>query len=75
MTFFHVFKDFNIWGDKMNSPSIIYSGYQIEPKQSNRCCQNCKYYIPVDEYMGKCYEFEVLPYAGCNFYEEKENKN
>ncbi len=56
----------------MNSPVPEYSDYQLNPEQSQRCCQNCKHYIPVDQYKGICYEFEVLPYAGCKFYEEKE---
>jgi hypothetical protein len=56
----------------MNSPIKEYSGYTTLPEQSERCCENCRHYIPVDQYKGRCYEFEVLPYAGCNFYEEKE---
>ncbi|MBH1942172.1 hypothetical protein I5677_14830 [Mobilitalea sibirica] len=56
-----------------SSPDVVYSGYNLAPMKSERCCQNCKHYAPTDDLKGKCYEYEVLPYAGCNFFEKKEN--
>lgn len=56
-------------------PDSAYSGYSTEPDDRKRCCKNCKKYIPTDNIKGMCYEYEVLPYAGCDFFEEKDKND
>lgn len=57
-----------------NSPDAAYSGYCQSADNKEKCCMNCMYYVPVDDMKGLCYEYEVLPYAGCNFFVVKEEK-
>jgi hypothetical protein len=54
-------------------PDSAYSGYSTQPDNLSRCCKDCKKFVPTDGVKGMCYEYEVLPYAGCNFFEKKEN--
>jgi hypothetical protein len=56
----------------LKTPDIQYSGYTETPEQETRCCINCKFYKPIDDKRGKCYEYEVLPHAGCELFKERE---
>ena len=47
-------------------------GYKFFPPDSKRCCKNCNNYHPIDKTRGICYEYEVLPNGGCNFFTPKD---
>ena len=71
--------DLSVFG-KMMEPEIAIKkiaegldcGYKLVPSDSDRCCQNCNNYHPIDKTRGICYEYEVLPTGGCKFYTPKE---
>ena len=49
--------------------------YRFKPVDSTRTCKNCKKYRPVDAMKGICYEYEVLPYGGCKYFEPKKKNS
>jgi hypothetical protein len=48
-----------------------YADYTESPADPAHTCANCAKYEPTDAGKGICFEYEVLPKAGCKFFAPK----